>query len=91
MKKNRLKKGIIITVSALLVLAAVGSFAFGGFIADKILHQNEGKNTHDNSIKQMELWDYDYKAFEDTYKGTEITATAEDGNTVPATYYPALP
>ena len=87
MKKNRLKKGIIITVSALLVLASVGSFAFGGFIADKILHQNEGKNTHDNSIKQMELWDYDYKAFEDTYKGTEITATAEDGNTVPATYY----
>lgn len=87
MKKNRLKKGIIITVSALLVLAAVGSFAFGGFIADKILHQNEGKNTHENSIKQMELWDYDYKAFEDTYKGTEITATAEDGNTVPATYY----
>ena len=87
MKKNRLKKGIIITVSALLVLAAVGSFAFGGFIADKILHQNEGKNTHDNSIKQMELWDYDYKAFEDTYKGTEITANAEDGNTVPATYY----
>ena len=87
MKKNRLKKGIIITVSALLVLAVVGSFAFGGFIADKILHQNEGKNTHDNSIKQMELWDYDYIAFEDTYKGTEITATAEDENTVPATYY----
>ena len=35
----------------------------------------------------MEVWDYDYNAFEDTYKGTEISATAEDGNTVPATYY----
>ena len=85
MKKNRLKKGIIITVSTLLVLTAGGSFGFGGFIADKILHQNAGKDTHDNSIKQMEVWDYDYNAFEDTYKGTEISATAEDGNTVPAT------
>ena len=87
MKKNRLKKGIIITVSTLLVLATGGSFCFGGFIADKILHQNAGKDTHDNSIKQMEVWDYDYSAFEDTYKGAEISATAEDGNTVPATYY----
>ena len=87
MKKNRLKKGIIITVSTLLVLAAGGSFGFGGFIADKILHQNADKDTHDNSIKQMEVWDYDYSAFEDSYKGTEVSATAEDGNTVPATYY----
>ena len=87
MKKNKLKKGIIITVSTLLVLAAGGSFAFGGFIADKILHQNADKDTHDNSIKQMEVWKYDYKQFEDNYKGTEISATAEDGNVVPATYY----
>ena len=87
MKKNRLKKGIIITVSTLLVLATGGSFCFGGFIADKILHQNAGKDTHDNSLKQMEVWDYDYSAFEDTYKGAEISTTAEDGNTVPATYY----
>ena len=87
MKKNRLKKGIIITVSTLLVLAAGGSFGFGGIVADKILHQNADKDTHNNSIKQMEVWEYDYTAFEDTYKGTEISATAEDGNVVPATYY----
>ena len=87
MKKNRLKKGIIITVSTLLILAAGGSFAFGGFIADRILHQNADKDTHDNSIKQMEVWEYDYKSFEDKYKGTEISTTADDGNVVPATYY----
>ena len=56
MKKNRVKKGIIITACTLLVLATGGSFAFGGFIADKILHQNDGEDTHDNSIKQMEIW-----------------------------------
>ena len=87
MKKNRLKKGIIITVSTLLILAAGSSFAFGGFIADRILHQNADKDTHDNSIKQMEVWEYDYKSFEDKYKGTEISTTADDGNVVPATYY----
>lgn len=87
MKKNRIKKGIIITACTLLVLATGGSFAFGGFIADKILHQNDGEDTHDNSIKQMEVWEYDYSAFKDKYEGTGISATAEDGNNVPATYY----
>lgn len=87
MKKNKLKKGIIITLIVVVVLVAVGSFAFGGYVADQILHQNAGKDTHDNSLKQMEAWGYDYQAFEKEYKGTEVSATAEDGNTVPGTYY----
>ena len=64
-------------------LGAAGSFAFGGFIADKILHQNEGKDTHDNSIKQLEIWGYDTEGFEAKYNGTEVTASASDGNMVP--------
>ena len=59
MKKNRLKKGIIITLTTLIILAAGGSFAMGGYVADKILHQNADKDTHDNSIKQLEVWGYD--------------------------------
>lgn len=87
MKKSRLKKGIIITLIVVFILGAGGSFAMGGYVADKILHQNESKDTQDNSIKQLGVWEYDIDAFNETYKGTEISATAEDGNTVPATYF----
>lgn len=87
MKKNRLKKGIIITLTTIIILAAGGSFAMGGYVADKILHQNADKDTHDNSIKQLGEWEYDIDTFNKTYTGTEIAATAEDGNTVPATYF----
>ncbi|MCR5502772.1 MAG: alpha/beta hydrolase [Lachnospiraceae bacterium] len=87
MKKNRLKKGIIIALGALLILIPAGSFIFGGIIAGMILHQNADKDTHDNSIKQLEVWGYDYDAFDKTYKGTEISAVSEDGNTVPGSFF----
>ena len=54
----------------------------GGVVADKILHQNEGKDTHDNSLKQLEIWGYDIDAFHEKYTGTEVSATASDGNVV---------
>ena len=63
MKKNKIIKAAAITLGVIAFLGAAGSFAFGGFIADKILHQNAGKDTHDNSIKQLELWGYDTETF----------------------------
>ncbi len=87
MKKNKILKVTGITLGIIALLFVVGSFALGGYIADKILHQNAGKDTHDNSLKQMEKWGYDAAAFEDAYKGTDIKVQAEDGNEVPATYY----
>lgn len=87
MKKNKILKVSGITLGIIALLFVVGSFALGGYIADKILHQNAGKDTHDNSLKQMEQWGYDAAAFEDAYKGTDIKVQAEDGNEVPATYY----
>ena len=87
MKKNKILKVSGITLGIIALLFVVGSFALGGYIADKILHQNAGKDTHDNSLKQMEKWGYDAAAFEDAYKGTDIKVQAEDGNEVPATYY----
>ena len=87
MKKNKVIKVTAITMSVIALLVAGGSFAFGGYVADKILHQNEGKDTKDNSLKQLEVWGYDIDAFNATYQGTEISATAEDGNVVPATYF----
>ena len=51
---------------------------------EKILKNAEvvdSEDTKDNSIKQLEVWGYDTEKFMNTYKGTEIKATAEDGNT----------
>ena len=87
MKKNKIIKGLGIALGVIAFLGIAGSVAIGGYIADRILHQNEGKDTHDNSIKQLEVWGYDTERFMNTYEGTDIKVTAEDGNTVPGTYF----
>jgi pimeloyl-ACP methyl ester carboxylesterase len=87
MKKNKIIKGLGITLGVIAFLGIAGSIAMGGYVADRILHQNEDKDTHDNSIKQLEVWEYDTEKFMNTYEGIEVKATAEDGNTVPGTYF----
>ena len=87
MKKNKIIKGLGITLGVIAFIGVAGSIAMGGYIADRILHQNREEDTHDNSIKQLEVWEYDTEKFMNTYTGIEITATAEDGNTVPGTYF----
>ena len=85
--KKKLVKALIITLAVIIVLATGGSLFLGSYIAEQILLQNADKDTHDNSIKQLEVWGYDTDAFLDTYEGSDITAIAEDGNEVPGTYY----
>ena len=85
--KKKLVKALIITLVVIIVLATGGSLFLGSYIAEQILLQNADKDTHDNSIKQLEVWGYDTDAFLDTYEGSDITAIAEDGNEVPGTYY----
>ena len=87
MKKNKIIKAAAITGGVLVFLAAAGSAAMGGYVADRILHQNEGKDTVDNSLKQLQVWGYDIEGFLAAHEGMEISAEAEDGNTVPATYF----
>ena len=84
---KKITKAAVITLSVLATLSIGGSIVTGGLISDKILHQNKDKNTSDNSIKQLEIWGYDIDDFNKTHSGTEITAKAEDGNTVPATLF----
>ena len=84
---KKLTKVLIIILAIIIVLAAGGSLFMGNYVADQILHQNADKDTHDNSLKQLEVWGYDTDAFLAEYEGTDITATAEDGNEVPGTYY----
>ena len=87
MKKNKIIKAATITMSVIAFIAVAGSAAMGGYVADRILHQNEGKDTSDNSVKQLEVWGYDLEGFNARYQGTEVSATAEDGNVVPGTYF----
>ena len=87
MKKNKIIKGLGITLGVIAILGVAGSIAMGGYVADQILHQNKENDTKDNSIKQLEVWGYDTEKFMNTHTGINISATAEDGNTVPATYF----
>lgn len=87
MKKNKIIKGLGITLGVITFIGIAGSIAMGGYVSDRILHQNKDKDTHDNSIKQLEVWGYDTEKFENTYEGIEVSAVAEDGNVVPGTYY----
>ena len=87
MRKNKVIKGLVITAGVIAALAIGGSIVTGGVISDKILHQNEGKNTCENSLKQLELWGYDIDAFNAEYEGAEVSAVAEDGNLVPGTLF----
>ena len=80
-------KVLVIVLCVLLALFVIGSGVLGYIIASKILDQNEGKDTHNNSLMQMEVWGYDYSAFESAYTGSSVSAVASDGNEVPGTLY----
>ncbi|MCR4793183.1 MAG: lysophospholipase [Lachnospiraceae bacterium] len=85
--KKKLVKVLIIILAVIAALSLIGSVLMGGYVADRILHQNEGKDTHDNSIKQLEVWGYDLEGFIAENEGRDISAVAEDGNVVPGNYY----
>ena len=86
-KMKKAVKGLIIAAGVIITLAVGGSIVLGGVIADKILHQNDGKDTADNSLKQLELWGYDIDSFNNNYSGVEVSAPAADGNVVPGTLF----
>ena len=77
-------KIIVITAGVIVFLGAAGSVGMGGYVADRILHQNDGKDTQANSVKQLELWGYDLDSFYGNYEGTDmynnITGKAYEGN-----------
>lgn len=88
-RNHRIVRAAAAAAAAVLITVIVGSVIMGGYVADRILHQNEGKDTHENSLRQLELWGYDPEAFEAAYAGIgrEISAAAQDGNIVPGTYF----
>ena len=75
-------------IGAVLVIGAVvGTVLMGKYVADRILYQNEDKDTKSNSIKQLDKWGYDIGKFMDEHEGYEISVEAKDGNKVPATVF----
>ncbi|MCR4588449.1 MAG: alpha/beta hydrolase [Lachnospiraceae bacterium] len=88
MKRNLIKVFTVIICIFLLLIAASSVF-FGHMVAEQVLHPNRGVDTHDNSVKQLAKWGYDLDGFMTRYTGEEISAEAEDGNIVPATYFSA--
>ncbi len=87
MKKGILKKVLIIVACLVVLLLVGGSVAMGGYVTDQILYQNRNNDTIANSVKELDNWGYDLEGFQSRYKGQDISATAEDGNVVPGTYY----
>ena len=87
MNKNKIIKATGITLGVIAFIGIAGSVAMGGYIADRILHQNEGEDTRYNSIKQLEIWGYDLDSFNSRYQGVDVSATASDGNVVPGTLF----
>ncbi len=70
-----------------VLLAEAAALVLGGVIADRILYQNRGKDTRKNSLEQLKSWGFDHERFVSEYKGKEICLKAEDGNTVPGSYF----
>lgn len=80
--------GTILLVLGAAALAAAAAFiAIGGIIANRILYQNKGKDTHKAGLEQLKLWGFDCGAFLEEHEGIELRFTAEDGNAAPGTYF----
>lgn len=91
MKQKNWKKRVVIAIIslvAIVVVLGVGmSVIVGKQVAEGLLYQNEGNDTKQNSIKQLEVWGFDLEGFREEYAGEELSLEASDGVTVPVTYY----
>ena len=91
MKRKKVVKGLCIALGVIaalvVVLGLVATGVLGSMVSKGVLYQNDGKDTHDNSVKQLETWEYDLEGFLAAHEGKDVTAEAEDGNRVPGTYF----
>lgn len=75
-------------LAGIVVTGAIGiSVYFGKLVCDGILNQNAGNDTKQNSIKQLEVWEFDREAFHDRYEGVDFEILSADNNTIPGVYY----
>ncbi len=89
MKKNIVKIVLAVVIGLVLLGIGGGAIITGKMVCDGILNQNEGNDTKQNSINQLEVWGFDREAFHERYEGINFEIQSADKNTVPGTYYNA--
>ncbi len=87
-KMKKVAKVILISVLSLIVVGFIGgSIVIGKMVRDGIYYQNQGNDTRENSLKQLETWGYDTEGFLENYAGIDFTVQAADEEQIPGTYY----
>lgn len=87
MKKNIIGKAVKITLGVVAALTVIGTVGMAKLVTDGVFYQNKNNDTQGNSIKQLEAYGFDLDGFNKSFKGEEISVTAEDGNVVPGTLF----
>ncbi len=79
------RAGIIIggILTIVIAVCVVFNIYVGKQVAEGLLYMNEGNDTKENSVKQLEIWGYDLSRFNEQYSPEMAVVTAEDGNEVP--------
>jgi len=73
-----------LVISILIAVAVVGvSLVIGSQVADALIYQNEGKDTKEASVYQLESWGFSVESFEDRYRVTKNSVISADGVVVP--------
>ncbi len=87
MKKNIIGKVVKITLGVVVALTVIGTVGMAKLVTDGVFYQNKNNDTQENSVKQLATYGFDLDGFNTSYKGEEISVTAEDGNVVPGTCF----
>ncbi len=87
MKKNTIGKVVKVTLGVVAALIVIGTVGMAKLVTDSVFYQNKNNDTQGNSVKQLETYGFDLDGFNSSYKGEEISVTADDGNVVPGTFF----
>lgn len=91
MKKLKRKHKILIIIGSILIIlctsAAIFSYEIGKLGGQGLLFFNEGNDTKNNSLKELENWNFDLEGFLSTYEEIPKTVTASDGVEIPVTAF----
>lgn len=86
--KRKIVKIVLAVILGLVLLGVVGTAVVTGkMVCEGILHQNDGRDTKQNSIVQLQEWGFDREAFHERYEGIDFEIQSVDQNIVPGTYY----
>lgn len=90
-KTRKTGKIVGMIVGMVLLLGVIAFLTVSAYIGKQVgeglLYQNRENDTKDNSVKQLEIWNYDKEDFLTKHEEHKVTFQAEDGNIVPAVVF----